>query len=85
MPLLLSEVYDALLEGGTSDAKARAAATAIADYHNRLVAIEGKVDRLDTRITALDSKVTWMFGVGFSMLLLTLGGVFTIIWRQITL
>lgn len=85
MPLLLSEVYDALLEGGTSEAKARAAAAAIADYSNRLVAMDAKLDRLDTRVTALESKVTWMFGVGFSMLLLTMGGVFTIIWRQITL
>ena len=85
MPLLLSEVYDALLEGGTSEAKARAAAAAIADDSNRLVAMDAKLDRLDTRVTALESKVTWMFGVGFSMLLLTMGGVFTIIWRQITL
>ena len=85
MALLLAEVYDALLEGGTSEPKARAAAAAIADYHNRLVAIEAKVDRLDTKLTGLDNKLSWMFGVGFSLLVLTLGGVFTIIWRQITL
>ena len=84
MPLLLSEVYDALLEAGATDAKARSAATAIAGYDNRLLSIEGKVDKLDTRLTALDSKLTWMFGVVFSVLLLTLGGVFTIIWRTIT-
>jgi hypothetical protein len=85
MPLLLSEVYDALLEAGASDAKARSAATAIAGYENRLISIEAKVDRLDTRLTALDSKVTWMFGVGFSLLVLTLGGVLTVLWRQILL
>lgn len=83
MPLLLSEVYDALLEAGASDAKARSAAAAIAGYDNRLVNIEAKVDKLDTRLTALDNKLPWMFGVVFSLLVLTLGGVLTVLWRQV--
>ena len=58
MPLLLSEVYDALLEAGASEVSARSAATAIADYHNRLVAIETKVDRVETKLGSLETLFT---------------------------
>jgi hypothetical protein len=63
MPLLLSEVYDALLEAGASDAKARSAATAIADYHNRLVSIESKLDRLDALFTQGRLEMRTLLGI----------------------
>jgi hypothetical protein len=44
MPLMLGEVYDALLEAGASEEKARKAAEAIASYDNRLAAIERKLE-----------------------------------------
>ena len=37
---MLAEVYDALREAGASDEKARAAATAIANYDNRFTKVE---------------------------------------------
>jgi len=40
MATLLVEVYDAFKEAGTSEEKARAAATAMANYDNRFVKIE---------------------------------------------
>lgn len=40
MTILNSELYDALLEGGTSDAKARAAAQSMAAYDDRFARIE---------------------------------------------
>jgi len=44
MALMLGEVYDALLEAGASEEKARKAAEAIASYDNRLAAIERKLE-----------------------------------------
>ena len=35
--MLIEELYDALIEAGASEAKAKAAARAIADYEKRLV------------------------------------------------
>jgi hypothetical protein len=44
MALMLGEVYDALLEAGASEEKARKAAEAIASYDNRLATIERKLE-----------------------------------------
>ena len=63
MPLMLSEVYDALREAGTSEEKARSAATAIADYHNRLVAIETKMDKLEALFTQGRLEMRTLFGI----------------------
>jgi hypothetical protein len=40
MPLMLSKLYDALLEAGASDVKAREAAEELAAYENRFQRIE---------------------------------------------
>jgi len=40
LALLLSEVYDALLDAGASEEKARKAAEAVAAYENRRATIE---------------------------------------------
>lgn len=63
MPLMLSEVYDALLEAGASDVKARSAATAIADYHTRLIAIEAKVDKLEALFTQGRLEMRTLLGI----------------------
>jgi len=49
-----SELYDALLEAGASEEKARKAAEAVAAYENRFALLERKLDVL-----------TWM--VGFNL------------------
>ena len=59
MALMLSSLYDALLEAGASEEKARKAAEEAASYEARLQAVERKLDVL-----------TWM--VGFN-LVFTLG------------
>ena len=51
MALMLENTYDAFRDAGASEAKARAAATEIAAYDNRIAKIEGKLDTL-----------TWMVG-----------------------
>ena len=55
MPLMSSELYDALLEAGASEEKARKAAEAVAAYESRFAALERKLDVL-----------TWM--VGFNLM-----------------
>jgi hypothetical protein len=59
MTTMVTEVYDALRDAGASEEKSRKAAEAIANYDNRLAAI-------DTRLTVL----TWMVGTN---LVVTLG------------
>lgn len=58
MTTMISEVYDALVEAGASEPKARKASEAIAAYENRFAGIELKLEKLDGRLTLL----TWMVG-----------------------
>ena len=44
--MLIEELYDAPIEAGASEAKAKAAARAIADYEKRFGGIEGEVASL---------------------------------------
>lgn len=46
MALMMAEVYEALLEAGASEEKARKAAEAVAQYENRLAKIEADVGLL---------------------------------------
>ena len=59
MTTLITEVYDALLDAGASEPKARKAAEAIAAYENRFSGIELKMERLDGRLTLIQ----WMLAV----------------------
>ena len=43
MTIMLTEVYDALIDAGASEDKARKAASAVAGYDSRLVAIDAKL------------------------------------------
>lgn len=67
MPLMLSSLYDALVEAGASDAKARQAAEEAASYEHRFQSVERKLDVL-----------TWM--VSFD-LLLTAGVLWRVLAR----
>ena len=66
MPTMLSEVYDALLEAGASEEKARKAAEAVAQYDQRFAGLEQKIVQLDGRVSLLP----WMVGTN---IVLTLG------------
>lgn len=59
MPLMSSELYDALLEAGASEEKARKAAESVAGFENRFASLEGKITLL-----------TWMVSTN---VVLTLG------------
>ena len=68
MTTLITEVYDALLDAGASEPKARKAAEAIAAYESRFSGIELKMERLDGRLTLIQ----WMLAV-------LIGGVGTLL------
>jgi hypothetical protein len=63
MTTMIAEVYDALIEAGASQEKARKAAEAIAGYESRFAAIEMRLERMDGRITML----SWMVGVAITL------------------
>ena len=52
MAVMIAEVYEALMEAGASEAKARAAAESLANYENRFPKIEADL-----------LVVKWMLGV----------------------
>ena len=66
MPTMISEVYDALLEAGASEEKARKAAAAVAQYDQRFAGLEQRIVQLDGRM----SLSHWMVGTN---IVLTLG------------
>ena len=63
--LMVSEVYDALVEAGASEAKARAAAEAVAAHEHRFAKIEGDL-----------SVVKWMVTTNIGLTLVVLGKLF---------
>jgi hypothetical protein len=69
MTTMIAEVYDALLEAGASQDKARKAAEAIAGYETRFTEIEKRLERMEGKITLL----SWMVGVAISV---SLGNLF---------
>jgi hypothetical protein len=66
MATMISEVYDALKEAGTSEEKARKAAEAIAAYENRFAKIETKLE-----------VIQWMIGFNLAMTTAVLWKVFS--------
>lgn len=66
MALMLSSLYDALLEAGASEEKARKAAEEAASYEARFQSVERKLDVL-----------TWMVGVNLVLTLGILGRLLT--------
>lgn len=65
MTTMVAEIYDALIDAGASEEKARKAAEVLTDYDSRFAAIERKLDVL-----------TWSIGVNAAMVLAVLFRVF---------
>ena len=72
MPTMLSEVYDALLEAGASEEKARKAAEAVVQYDQRFAGLEQKIVQLDGRVSLLhwmeDTKIVLTLGCLWKLL-----------------
>lgn len=74
MALMLSDTYQALLEAGASEEKAQAAAMEIANFEQRLVRIESKLDLLTSRLNLLLTLVV-------TILVFVLGASATVLFR----
>ena len=72
MATMISEVYDALLEAGASEEKARKAAEAVASYDQRFAVLETRMVELGGRV----ALVQWMVGTN---IVLTLGGLWKLL------
>ena len=70
MATMISEVYDALLEAGASEEKARKAAEAVAAYDQRFAVLETRMVELGGRV----APGQWMVGTN---IVLTLG----VLWK----
>ena len=64
--MMIEELYDALIEAGTSEAKARAAARAMTNYESRISKIESDINLL-----------RWMVGFNLAMTVAILFRVFS--------
>jgi hypothetical protein len=65
MTTMITEIYEALLEAGASQEKARAAAEAVAGFENRFARIEADL-----------SVVKWVLTFNTAMLIALVGKVF---------
>jgi len=65
--MIIEEIYDALLEAGASEEKARAAARAMTNYETR-------ISKIESRLTLLE----WMIGFNLAMTIAILFRVFSL-------
>jgi hypothetical protein len=65
--MIIEEIYDALLEAGASEEKARAAAPAMTNYETR-------ISKIESRLTLLE----WMIGFNLAMTIAILFRVFSL-------
>ena len=77
MTTMIAEVYDALIEAGASQEKARKAAEAIAGYESRFAAIEVRLERMEGKIT----MASWMVGLAITLCIANLFLSFQILSR----
>ena len=69
MSVMISEVYEAFREAGVADEKARAAATAIADFRDDISDLKSD----NKAIKAELAMIKWIVsGIGFGVLLLVI-------------
>ena len=59
MSTMIAEVYDALIDAGASEDKARAAAVTLANYDDRFNRIGQRLAKMEGKLTLL----TWQVGV----------------------
>jgi hypothetical protein len=77
MALMLSSLYDALIEAGASEEKARKAAEEAAQYEARFGALEQRMTGLEGRINTL----TWMVGTQIGLTLLGFSILMNWVWQ----
>ena len=71
MSIMISKLYDALTEAGSSTHTARQAAQAVANLETRMANIEARMTNIETEIRSIKEQIKmlkWM--MGFMMVLL---------------
>lgn len=68
--MIIEELYDALIEAGASEEKAKAASRAIANYESRFSSVERDL-----------SILKWMVGLLIAITLMTLGSTIGVLFR----
>jgi hypothetical protein len=76
MALMVGELYDALLEAGASEEKARKAAEAAAQVDTRFQAMETRLTRIEVHLESLNHRVTLLL----TLIIVVLGGVLSTLW-----
>jgi len=74
MPLMLSKLYDALLDAGASDTKAREAAEEAAAYEQRFTGIERQLEE----VKGEQRVQRWMLSFALVVMLAVFWRVFTV-------
>jgi hypothetical protein len=72
MSTMITELYDALIDAGASDDKARAAAKAMADYDSRFNRVDQDLALIKAEIVVLK----WMLGF-------VLAGIVTLVFKAL--
>jgi hypothetical protein len=82
--MIIEELYDALVEAGASEGKARAAARALTDYDKRFIAIDQDISEfrseVDRRFNTVDGTLklrNWMLATNTAMLIALMFRVFS--------
>jgi predicted nucleic acid-binding Zn-ribbon protein len=80
--MIVEELYDALIEAGASDTKARAASRAIADMETHFAKLREDISRVDQKIERLELKVDGTFRLHNWMLGTILAFVIALFFKQ---
>lgn len=72
MTTMIAEVYDALVEAGSSEAKARSAASVLANYEDRF----RQIDVALVRIQSSQKYQQWQISLMLGLQLLVIGKLF---------
>ena len=83
--MIVEELYDALIEAGASEEKARAASRAIADMQGHFSNIERDIARLDQKITEFRSYVEGTFQLYKWLLGTVLGFIIALFFKVFSL
>ena len=76
MSIMISELYDALTEAGSSAQTARHAAQAVANLDTRMASIEARMSSIEARMSNIETEIKmlkWMMGFIMVLLIAILG------------
>ena len=76
MGIMISELYDALTEVGSTTESTRSAAQAVADLGTWMTSLDARMTAIEARMTAIETEIRmlkWMTGFNVILLIALLG------------